>query len=150
MSEQDVDLVRQLFATWEGQNLAAVLRGLPGTFEELPDELRSWIERTYDPDVELSFTPEAPDWQIHHGYAGLVRAYAEWMAEWDEYYYEPKEFIEASDEVLVPHVNRGRSKSGLKLEEEVTSVFTVRRGRIVRMRAYATTEEALQAVALAK
>jgi ketosteroid isomerase-like protein len=139
-----------MFATWEGQNVAAVLRGLPRTFEELPDELRTWIEQTYDPDVEVSFTAEGPDWQIHLGYAGLIRAYAEWMQEWDEYYYEPKEFIEVGDEVFVPHINRGRSRSGVELEEEITNVFTVRHGRIVRIRAYATKEEALQAVALPK
>jgi hypothetical protein len=50
VSQQNVDLIRQIFARWEGQNFAAVVRGR--TFEELPDELRAWIEEKFDPDLE--------------------------------------------------------------------------------------------------
>jgi hypothetical protein len=31
------------------------------------------------------------------------------MEEWEEYAFEPKEFIEAGEEVLVPHIVRARS-----------------------------------------
>jgi hypothetical protein len=64
VSQQNVDLVRQMAATWEGQNLAAVVRGLPRTLEELPEELRNWHEEVYDPDVEVSWTADDPEWQI--------------------------------------------------------------------------------------
>ena len=40
LSEQNVDVVRQVLATWEGPNVAAVVRALPRSFEELPNELR--------------------------------------------------------------------------------------------------------------
>jgi ketosteroid isomerase-like protein len=150
VSEKNVDLIRRIFATWEGQNFAAVVRRLPRTFEELPDELRTWIEETYDPNLEASWLADDPEWEIHRGYAGLIRAYADWMEEWDEYYFESKEFIDAGDDVLASHVERGRSRHGVKVELEPTMVFAVRHGSVVRMRQYKTKEEALQALALPK
>lgn len=145
MSQQNVDLVRQIFAAWEGQDFAAVVRGLPGTFEELSDELRTWVEETYDPDVEVSWLSENPEWQIHRGYAGLLRAYADWMEDWDEHHFELKEIMELGDEVLARHSERARSRHDVEVEKEFTSVFTFRRGRIVRIREYATKEKALEA-----
>jgi ketosteroid isomerase-like protein len=143
MSQQNVDLIRQIFAKWEGQNFAAVVRALPREFEELPDELRTWIGETYDPEVEISFRTDDPDWQIYRGYGGLIRAYADWMEQWDEYHFEPKEFIDAGEDVLAPHIEDGRSRHGVELQSEPTSVFTIRRGKVARMRQYRSMEEAL-------
>jgi ketosteroid isomerase-like protein len=72
------------------------------------------------------------------------------MEVWDEYYFEPKEFIDAGNEVLAPHIERARSSRGVEVESERTMIFTVRHGRVVRMRQYKTKEEALQAVALTR
>jgi ketosteroid isomerase-like protein len=148
VSQQNVDLVRQIWARWEGQNVAALVREQP-PFEELPDELRTWLEEVYDPDVEVSWQA-GPDSQIHRGHAGVVRSIAEWLYEWDEFYFAPKEFIDAGDDVIVPNIQRGRSKHGVELEQEFTTVFTIRRGRIVRIREYVSKENALKAVSLPK
>ena len=40
------------------------MRELPRTLEELPEELRNWHEEVYDPDVEVSWTADDPEWQI--------------------------------------------------------------------------------------
>jgi ketosteroid isomerase-like protein len=128
--------------------MAALVRQQP-PFEELADEFRAWLAEVLDPDVEVSWETGA-DSQIHRGHAGFIRSTVEWFYEWDDYYLEPKEFIEAGDEVLVPTVHRGRSRHGVELEEEFTAVFTVRRGKIVRIREYASKAEALKAVALTK
>jgi ketosteroid isomerase-like protein len=148
VSEQNVDLIRQIFARWEGENFAAAVRGR--TFEELPSELRNWIEEKFDPELEASWRSDDPEFQVHRGYGGLIRAYAAWMEEFDEYYFVPDEFIDAGDEVLAPHVERARSRHGAEVESYRTMVFTVRHGKVVRMRQYKTKEEALEAVASAK
>jgi ketosteroid isomerase-like protein len=101
------------------------------------------------PDVEVSWTAATPDWRVHRGHAGLLQAYTEFLGAWDEFYFDPREFIDAGDEVLVPHFQRGRAKgSKSEIREETTVVYTVRDGKVARIREYATKKEALEAAGL--
>jgi len=58
-------------ATWEGQNMAVVMREL-SPFQKLPDELRTWLEETHDPDGEVSWqaASEVPHLTASPGRAG--------------------------------------------------------------------------------
>jgi len=78
-----------------------------------------------------------------------LRKTLEFLDARDEFYFEPREFIDAGDEVLVPHFQRGRARGGgFESREETTVVYTVRDGRVVRIREYDTKEEALEPVGL--
>jgi hypothetical protein len=46
MSEENVKVVREIFATFEGVDVASFMRELP-RLDELPVELRNMLEATY-------------------------------------------------------------------------------------------------------
>ena len=68
---------------------------------------------------------------------------------WDERRFEPEEFIDAGDCVVVVQreYRRGRG-SGVELETETAIVFEVRGGRVVRIQGYMDPVSALEAVGL--
>jgi SnoaL-like domain len=76
MSQENVEIVRGLFAALESQDWEAAL----GVF---------------DPEVEWS-----PTEGTFHGPEGVVRSLAEWLEPWEEHNIEAEEFREVGDKVL--------------------------------------------------
>ena len=70
---------------------------------------------------------------------------------WDERRFEPENFIDAGDCVVVlqREYRRGRA-SGVELETETAVVFEVRGGRVVRIQGYMDPVSALEAVGLSE
>ncbi len=68
---------------------------------------------------------------------------------WDEIRFEPQEYIEAGDQVIVVArlVGRGKS-SGIEVERTWAYVWALRAGRALRMEGDADRAEALKAVEL--
>jgi ketosteroid isomerase-like protein len=68
---------------------------------------------------------------------------------WEERRFEPEDFIDAGDCVVVlqREYRRGRG-SGVELEAETAVVFEVRGGRVVLIQGYMDRAEALEAVGL--
>jgi ketosteroid isomerase-like protein len=67
----------------------------------------------------------------------------------DDLRVEPREFIEAGDEIVVIFRARGRGKgSGIPLDVELAHVFTFREGNVQVMRAHTSKASALEAVGL--
>ena len=68
---------------------------------------------------------------------------------WDERRFEPEDFIDAGDRVVVlqREYRRGRG-SGVELETQTAVVFEVRDGRVVRIQGYMDRALALEAVGL--
>jgi ketosteroid isomerase-like protein len=85
-------------------------------------------------------------------YAGLdgLRAWMmDWTAPWVEYRIETEEAIDLGERVLLLNHDRGlREGSTEEVRGRVGAVFTVRDGKIVRIDAYSTRAEALEAVGL--
>jgi ketosteroid isomerase-like protein len=69
----------------------------------------------------------------------------------DEVRFEPVEFIGAGDQVVVPGrmIGIGRA-SGVKAEQSVTQVWTLRDGLAVRMSTYLDKQSALEALGLSE
>ena len=69
---------------------------------------------------------------------------------WEEIRFEPNEYIDAGDRVVVVArlIGRGK-KSGVEVSRDWAYVWTVRGGKALRMEGYATRDEALKAVGLA-
>jgi ketosteroid isomerase-like protein len=109
------------------------------------------VAELVDPDVELHGTVGGvEEGQVYRGLADAMREYIEVDGEaWEERRIEPKEFLDADDEVVVllHEYRRGRG-SGVELENDTAVVFTVRDGRVVRMQGYMDPAAAQKATGL--
>ena len=61
---------------------------------------------------------------------------------------EPLEFIEHGESVVIPHHLHARGRDGVAVDAHSTVVLTIRDGRIIEMRLYRQTAEALKGVGL--
>jgi ketosteroid isomerase-like protein len=131
MSQQNVEIVRSLFSSFEQI-------GPEGTF------------RFLSPEIEWQVRPDLPDSRTYRGHQGVRELLATFEDVLDEQWYSPRELIPAGDLVVVPLRWGGRGKtSGATVEErEETWVLTLRDGAIIRVTEYPTKEAALEALDL--
>jgi ketosteroid isomerase-like protein len=130
MSQENVEVVRTM---WE-----AFLRG---DFDEALS--------LFDPDVEWDGT-NLPDGRISHGHEAILEHTARWADIWEDWTVDLEEFVEAGDDVVVLIHERGRSKSGIDMDERHAEIYTVRTGSIVRRQGFSDTRAALEAVGLSE
>ena len=126
MSQENVEVVRQLFSYWG--------RG----------DWRSGGE-LLDPNWELVFSA---GWFVDPGRyhaQDASRALKQFLGSWEDFRTEGEEIIDAGAQVVALHRIRARGRaSGAEVDDRVGSVFTVRDGKLVRMVA-CTRQEALEA-----
>ncbi len=131
MSQENVDIVRHAIDAYNRRDLEA-------------------MRAVNDPRVEL-------DWSASRGWvAGVYRGrdkvmafFADYMEAFQEILIEPADFIDAGASVVVPNVSRSRGRDGIEVLARSAFVFTLRDRKVVRLRLYQDTEEALRAVRLA-
>jgi ketosteroid isomerase-like protein len=131
MSEESVEVVCAAFEAWQG--------GVNCLFDFLAD------------DIEWEVRPDLPDAERYRGHDGFRRLNARFSEVMEDMWFRPAEFIAArEDQVVVPLAWGGRGKgSGVTFEERPeTWVFTVRDGKILRVKEFATRQQALTAVGL--
>jgi ketosteroid isomerase-like protein len=104
------------------------------------------------PDVQWVEMPSlGPDASTYTGTEELREAVQSWTEKWSEYETEVSRYAQAGDEVVVLSRERGRGVvSGVKAERELGQVFTLRDGKIVRVRLYGSWSEALEAAGLSE
>ena len=103
----------------------------------------------YDENVEFHAPDWAPEPGVYRGLEDLAGWIRRWLGTWDEYEAQAREYVDAGDQVVVGHFQRGRGKgSGLYVEDRSWSVFTFSGGKVVAWRSYRTRAEALEAVGL--
>jgi ketosteroid isomerase-like protein len=125
MSQENVEVVRGLFAALEKQDWEAAL-GL------------------FDPEVEWS-----PTEGTFHGPEGVVTSLAEWLEPWEEHHIDAEEFKEVGDQVVaVIHLTGRGAGSGMEIDQRFFQVYAVRSGKIVRMVEFIRRAEALEAAEL--
>jgi ketosteroid isomerase-like protein len=72
-----------------------------------------------------------------------------WLSVFGDFDPQVEELIDAGDEVIAVLHERGRGKlSGAMVEGRLAHVWTVRDGKLWRLRSYATKQEALDAAGL--
>ena len=134
MSQENVEIVRRVYD--------ASLRSDWNSMSEL-----------LDPDFEFRGTVGGlEEGRIAHGAQQFREIFEkEDLDAWDERRFEPEDFIDAGDCVVVlqREYRRGRG-SGVELETETAVVFEVRDGRVVRIQGYMDRAEALEAVGLSE
>ena len=142
MSQDNVDLVRSIYAAWEG-----------GDFS-----LAEWA----DPEIEYVVS-DGPDPVTCKGPAEMARQFRTWVSTWEEFRLEADEYRELDPErVLVLDRLSGRGKvsgvgrgkvSGVNLgrmQSRGAWLFHVRDGMVTRMVRYMDRDRALKAVGLSE
>jgi ketosteroid isomerase-like protein len=129
MSQENVELVRSIFLAW--------LRGEMAT-------------DGFDPEIAMIESSAIPGATSAYGIDAVRRYMASFANYWDAIRFEPQEFIDAGEQVIVIArlVGRGKS-SGVQVDRVWAYVWTVRDGKALRMEGYASREQALRAAGLA-
>jgi ketosteroid isomerase-like protein len=128
MSEENVEIIRAIHDEW--------LRG--GLALEM-----------FDPEIAMLESKTLPGAASAYG-IDAVQKYIESFANyWDEIRFEPQEYIDAGEQVVVIArlVGRGKS-SGVGVTRTWSYVWTLRDRKALRMEGYADRDEALKAVGL--
>jgi uncharacterized protein len=107
-----------------------------------------------DPGVEWTVRPDLPDAGFYRGHDELMQLIGRFAEVLEDQWFEPQEFIEGPDNVVVVPVHwGGRGKaSGAEVasRQDETWVFTVEDGKVVRVTEYGDKREALEAAGLPK
>ena len=101
----------------------------------------------YAPDVEWDGR-NLPDGKVARGVSAVIEHVARWAEQSEGWQYEPLEYLDAGDDVVLITRERGRSKAGLIMDERHAELYTVRDGRIVRRVGYSDPDEALRTAGL--
>ena len=107
----------------------------------------------YDEDVEYDFSHSpfqsagvSAEYRGHDALRGFFR---ERYEDWNLIEDHCQELIEANDEVISVVTSRGRGReSGIEVERTHFGVWSLREGKVIRVRWFGTWDEAREAVAL--
>ena len=102
-----------------------------------------------DPGMELDWS-ESKGWLagIYRGFDEALRFYEGYFQAFEATVIEPDHFIETGESVVVPNVAHQRGRDGIEVSARGTFVFTLRDHKIIRIRLYQETDDALKAVGL--
>jgi ketosteroid isomerase-like protein len=144
MSQENVEIVRSLFAPFDGTNVAAI--------EWDSEAVREMLGRAYSPDAELTTLASGLGTgvgELYRGVDGASRYLREWLEPFSDYRIDNLDYIEAGDCVLVPSRQWGvGAGSGARVEIELTTLFELRDGKITRVHQFDTLEGAREAARL--
>jgi ketosteroid isomerase-like protein len=115
---------------------------------------RDWqaFRRLYDPDIEWEDASGLwGDWGSRRGFEEVRDAWLTWFEAFEQVDFEIEELVEAGNQVVafIRASGRGR-ESGLVIDQRLPSVWTVRGGRVVRVRGYREDVDALHAAGLTR
>jgi ketosteroid isomerase-like protein len=123
MSEENVELVRSIYALWSSGESARHL---------------------IDPDLEYLNPAYAVEPGVLHGRSSLGKI----REVYPDFRVDPEQFVDAGEHVVVIGVARGTSSSGLEAQWRQGYVWTVRDQKAIRFRWFNQPSEALKAVGL--
>jgi ketosteroid isomerase-like protein len=97
-----------------------------------------------DPGIVCVRPPPFPDPQTYHGFDGVVAMWSDWTGEFEDFEMESLGFEDLGDRVLAEVVQRGRGKaSGVTVVGRFWFLYALAGGKVRRLEAYLTREEAL-------
>ena len=123
MSEENVDLVRRIYACWDAGTSAREL---------------------IDPEMEYVNPPYAVESGVKRGRRtlGAIRDV------YPDFRFEPEDYRDVGEDVVVIGMARGTAASGVQAQWRQGYIWTVRDGRAVRFQWFSDPAEALQAAGL--
>ncbi len=133
MSQENVEIVRQVIAANRSDDLEAAKEAVPAL---------------WDPSCEYIRVTAALEPQTYRGHDGIRRYFTDMAAEWGEWRAEADEILDVDqDTVLATTRFHATGKgSGVPVEARLAVVFVLSKGKISRGHTYLSREEALEAV----
>ena len=133
MSEENVEIVKTLFAAFADRDLDAAARLL-------------------DPEVEIHpAIVGGLEGVVYRGVPGNRQFWADVDAAWSEFRIEPEEFRDLGDQVLILGRAFARAEgSGITLDEPAGWIAAMRGAQIVQFQSFSSQREALEAVGLSE
>jgi len=126
VSQQDVEVVRNLFAGAATADKRALLEILP-----------QLIEQACDPEIEWVEDPQRADSRTYRGHAGVRESFERWLEGFDEYSFEIEDVVDCGDNVLVISNEQARgAASGAAIRSRNYIVMTLRDGKLLRYREF--------------
>jgi ketosteroid isomerase-like protein len=96
-------------------------------------------------------TPTPGDQDVFYGREGVARFLGGWTETFKNLSFEPEEFVDLGDDVLVAVRTSGRARSSeLPIEMRQWFIYTLSSGLVVRFQAFTDREAALNALGLAE
>lgn len=147
MSQENVDVVKRVLL--DGTDLVALFRG-----SDLPDPLTSGIDLTaFDEDFEAEFIASrvfgSAEPRVWRGLEGFAESWRDWLEPYDSYYIEVEELIDADDMVIsLNRVVAQTTRDAVEVEHRPAALWSLRDGKIVRVRFFLEREEAFEAAGL--
>ncbi len=131
MSQENVAVVRQMLEGFLSNDFEAALSA-------------------FDPDVEWDGT-NLPDGTVSRGLEAVVDHTTRWAETWANWELELEEVMDAGgDQVIAFTHERGRTESGIELDERHSELYRVRDGKIVYRKGFSDADEALEAAGLSE
>jgi ketosteroid isomerase-like protein len=132
MSQENVALVRRIYEAWERRDMDAVL---------------SFIGDDFEFDISRHPIPDFPN--VGRGVEHMSRFFGTYVSGFSDYRVEVINVIEAEDMVVAALHDTASLGRGV-VERDFAHVWTFRDGAPMRLQAFTTTEEALQAAGLSE
>ncbi len=124
MSQENVEVVREMAEAFERGGV---------------DAAREY----YHPDIEWHEDPSFPEAGVYRGREAVEAYNRQFLREFAELHYEPRELIEADDHVITNMRIYGRGKaSGAEFDMSACWIFVVQEARVIRVHAYLDRERA--------
>jgi ketosteroid isomerase-like protein len=131
MSEENVEIVRRIFAAWDAGDFAAPI--------------------PYDPHVLFMVSREYPEFGVFVGPEGVREYMRRFLAQWEQWTVEAQKLEAIGDTVLARTIQRGRFRAtGIEAEMPGFLLFTFRGGKIIRMDTIMSESEARKAAGLSE
>ena len=129
--------------------------------QENVEIVKAVIEAINREDWDAAFQDAAPGFEqdmsravgLERGIHGLDQArrfVGEFRETWESARWEPHEFIEAGDLVVVPSTGHVKGRGGIEVVVRGALVLTIRNGAIERVAMYQERQDALEAVGLSE
>jgi ketosteroid isomerase-like protein len=133
MSQQNVEIVRQIFEAFNSEDIELILARTHTEFElEVPPALSA------EPD-------------IYRGHDGMRRYWESFQDAMDEIRIQPERLCDAGEAVVVAmHLTAKGRRTAIAVEQRTAGVWTICDGKVIRVRAYVSLSEALETVGLAE
>lgn len=130
MSQENVEIVRRLYAAFHAGDAEAALR-------------------VFDANVLVDASNARPDVPVGKGPEYVSAVVTSWVAAFEEWREEIEEIRDLGNRILVLSVQRGRGKgSGVEVEAHYAIIYDLHGGKITSLRMYRNPREALEAAGL--
>jgi ketosteroid isomerase-like protein len=105
------------------------------------------ISTSSSPDVEFHVSGAFPDLDsTYRGHEGIKKLNDALNEPWETLSLDPVKFTDAGSRVLVLSQFHARGRDGMEMRRQLSNLWTVRDGQIVRMQAFADHEGGLEAL----